>query len=299
MTASMHRTIKVALATVWLVTIQSPAWAQYSIPSEAASPARSGSARQKIHKEIVREQGWDIGASLNFLTSDESLGGEDLKFTDLVLLRVHGLISLGRRMEIFAGADFLPKQPSYTDELEWQGGLAGGRVALGEDFAVWLRASGGPQLADSGWWMAADTAAQYKLELEKVLFFEAQLGWAHTQMFFDEDPGEAVWLDEVFTQFGIALRDKGGHFGAWINFDYYYPVLSNPDALLDPQPRVNFHLGGLVGVSETVDLFVEWSILDRGDLEDPTTILPLLRGGFDQKQLLFGFMRRFGSRARK
>ena len=35
------------------------------------------------------------------------------------------------------------------------------------------------------------------------------------------------------------------------------------------------------------------ALLDRGDLEDGLTTLPILNGGFDQKQILFGFMRRF------
>jgi len=54
----------------------------------------------------------------------------------------------------------------------------------------------------------------------------------------------------------------------------------------------------LVGVTKSLDLFVETSILDRGDLEDGRTTLPILSGGFDQKRVLFGFNRRFGVRRR-
>ena len=57
-------------------------------------------------------------------------------------------------------------------------------------------------------------------------------------------------------------------------------------------------LGALVGVTKALDLFVEISMLDRGDLEDPSTTLPILSGGFDQQRLLFGFNRRFGTRRR-
>jgi len=278
------------------------ALAQYSVPSQAAaSSERVGTARSKVKEELVSDEGWEMGASLNFITSEPSLGGEDLKFTDMVLLRLHGLVSLGS-VELFAGTDVLPKQPSYTDELVWQGGLGGARFKLGDKFAAWIRGAGGPQLDQQGWWLSADAALQYKLALEKVLFFEAALGVGHSQLLFDQDTDGTFYLDELFTQVGIALRDpKGGHFGAWLMFDYYVPVLSAPDTadpvsggFLDPQPRVNFHLGGLIGISPVVDLFIEWSILDRGEIENGPTTLPMLNGGFDQKQLLFGFMRRFG-----
>ena len=152
------------------------ALAQYSVPSQAASSGRVGTARSKVREELVSTRGWEMGASLNFLTSEPSIGGEDLKFTDMVLLRLHGLISLGGAVELFAGTDVLPKQPSYTDELAWQGALGGARFKLGESFAAWVRASTGPQIAQTGWWASADAAVQYKLALEKILFFETALG---------------------------------------------------------------------------------------------------------------------------
>ena len=88
---------------------------------------------------------WEIGASLNFITtSEDSLGGEELAFTDVMLLRLHALVSLGD-YELFAGSDVLPKQPSYTNELVWQGALAGVRASFGTSWSAWLRAQGGPQ----------------------------------------------------------------------------------------------------------------------------------------------------------
>jgi hypothetical protein len=54
----------------------------------------------------------------------------------------------------------------------------------------------------------------------------------------------------------------------------------------------------VLGVSRSLDLFLELSILDRGDLDDATTTLPILGGGFDQNRIVFGFNRRFGARRR-
>ena len=105
----------------------------------------------QIKDELVRSAGWELGATLNFVTADESLGAREISFTDVVLLRLHGLVSLGGSVELFVGTDLLPKQPSYTDELAWQGALAGVRFSLGKGFAAWARGQVGPQLGSQGW----------------------------------------------------------------------------------------------------------------------------------------------------
>jgi hypothetical protein len=279
--------------------------AQYSVPSQASSAEGEEialSVRRKAEPPPKKPKlSWEIGSSLNFLTSAPSLAGKRLTFTDVMLLRLHGLVSIGR-FKVFAGSDILPKQPSYTDELVWQGALLGARASLTPESAAWIRARGGPQLGRNGYWANAEAAAQYRLALQKELFFESSLGFSHTQLHFKEKSDEFFFVEEVFTQVGLALRDtRRGKFALWLTFDYYLPVvsgpsLSEPDPLyggLNPEPRVNMHMGGLAAITDNVSLFIEYSILDRGDLEDPTTTLPMLHTGFDQRQLIFGFMRHF------
>jgi hypothetical protein len=289
-----------------------PVWAQYSVPAEATSGQRVGSARSKVHDELVRAAGWEVGASLNFITSDGLgyLGGDPtvadrrLKFTDVVLLRLHGLWSVAGSLELFAGTDIVPKQPSYTDELIWQGSSAGVRYGFSNSIAWWARGHGGPQLGRAGYWAGAETAVQYKQALEEVLFWETDLGVNYGRLLFDDDFGAAYWQTEILAKSGIAIREPKGYFGAWLSFAFHFPVASHPgrddidpmtDPFLDPQTRVGMQLGALIGISRTVDLFMEWDILDRGDGIAPETTLPVLNGGFDQKQLIFGFMRRFDS----
>ncbi len=299
----MH--IRRPVFSVLLVVLLAPetALSQYSVPAETANTERIGSARSKGQKNLLRSSGGEIGASLNFVTSDPSLNGRKLEFTDLVLLRIHGLVSFRGRFELFGGVDIVPKQPSDTDELIWQGALLGGRIKLADSFALWLRGQTGPQLDRDGYWLTADWAVQYKRALHEVMFMETAVGSTYTQLFYDQDVDRTFWLAEIFSQLSLALREPKGHFSAWITFSFHFPVIgrpkaSNPDPIsglsLDPQTRVGFSLGGLVALSKTLDIFVEWSILDRGDLFDSTTTLPILNGGFDQQQLVFGFMRRFG-----
>lgn len=308
----MHVRLFGLLATTLILTAwASDASAQYSVPSQASRSSDEVEIAYGDSAIVKREETslpWEIGASLNFVTSEESLGGQELALTDVVLLRLHTMVSLGR-FELFAGTDILPKQPSYTNEHVWQGSLAGIKTVINKNISVWARGQGGPQLDKAGYWLGGDAAAQYRYELQDILFFESSLGAAHTQLLFEQDVGRAYFVDEIFTTVGLALRDPDhGKFGVWLNFDYYYPVFHRPTndkpdpqtlGSLDPQPRVNVHLGALGAITDNVSLFIDYSILDRGDLEEATTTMPILNAGFDQSQIIFGFMRHFGGAKRR
>jgi hypothetical protein len=298
-----------------LVALASPriASAQYNVPSQA-----SGDSKRSLEIADDGQQpgpappglaiGWEVGASLDFLTSDPSLGGRKLKFTDVVLFRTHGLLALGRRTELFAGIDLLPKQPSYTDELVWQGALLGVRYRLTELLSAYVRGHGGPGLGRDGSWVVGEAALQSQVHLaEKALFWESALGGTYTQLFPDEPVDRAFWQAELLARSGIAVRERRGFFATWLAFTFQFPLVARPSAgspdpasmrSIDPQTRVGVALGMLIGVTNALDLFAEVSILDRGDLDDPTTTLPILAGGFDQRRIVFGFNRRLGKRRR-
>lgn len=298
------------LCALGFLTWAGDAIAQYSVPSQASRGDKhtdESSAPVSIaygENVIAKDPGtpWELGASLNFITSEESLGGEKLKFTDVMLLRLHALVVLGD-YELFAGTDVLPKQPSYTNELVWQGSLAGLRTSFGKSWSAWLRGQGGPQLGREGYWFSADMAAEHHYALQKMLFVDTSLGWSHSQLAYKGEVERVFFVDEVFTKIGLSFRDTyRDEWAIWFNVEYFYPVVSGPDidsgdpirGGLDPQPRVNMHMGALGAITDNVDLFVDFSILDRGDLEDGPTTLPILNGGFDQQQIVMGFMRHFG-----
>ena len=286
--------------------------AQYNVPSQASGDSR----RVEIASDVAIASatpglaiGWELGASLDFMTtSDPSLGERKLKFTDVVLFRAHGLLALGRRTELFTGIDLLPKQPSFTDELVWQSALLGARYRFNDPWSAYLRAQGGPGLDRDGYWLLGEAALQYQSDLaEKTLFWESALGATYTQLFPDEPADSLFWQTELLARSGIALRERRGFFATWLSFTFQFPLVarplpSDPDPgsgrALSPQTRVGVSVGMVVGVSKTVDLFAEASVLDRGDLDDPRTTLPILGGGFDQNRIVFGFNRRLGDRRR-
>ncbi|MDB4958546.1 MAG: hypothetical protein JWO36_6115 [Myxococcales bacterium] len=299
---------------IWLVGARL-AHAQYNVPSQASgesrtqliagdtAPATSTSPSTETSVPI----GWELGASLDFMTADLGPGARKVKFTDVVLFRLHGLVAIGKRLELFGGADLLPKQPSYTDELIWQGALLGARFRFGDTLSGYARAELGPNLGRDGHWLVGESAVQYKRDLaEQALFWESTLGATYTQLSLAPPITKRFWQTELLAQSGLAVRDKKGTLATWLLFTFHFPLVSrptsaNPDPTgrsIDPQTRVDVSLGMLIGISKSLDIFAEWSILDRGDVEDPRTTLPILSGGFDQQRILFGFNRRFGERRR-
>jgi hypothetical protein len=288
------------------------AGAQYNVPSQASGDsmkiAGSGEEAVTIASTEGRALGWELGASLDFMTGEAGLGEDKLKFTDVVLFRTHALLAIGRRTEVFAGVDLLPKQPSSTDELVWQMALLGARYRFTDAWSAYARGQGGPGLGRDGGWVLGEAAGQFRMDIaEKALFWESALGATYTQLFPDGPVDKAFWQAELLARSGIALRERRGFFATWLAFTFQFPLVARPTPgspdpasmrSLDPQTRVGVAFGMVVGVSRTLDLFVELSVLDRGDVADPKTTLPILSGGFDQNRIVFGFNRRLGKRRR-
>jgi hypothetical protein len=298
-------TIFVSLAGA-LAAAVSPASAQpyEQASASAGSTASFDSRRAKTRPSMLMSDGsLTVGADISFVTAAGGLGAGEILFTDLVLLRPRLRYALGDKSEVFAGTTLLPKQPSFTDELVWQGGYIGALFGISRRFAVFAQAAGGPLMDSAGWWTGFDTGVQARKVLEKVVVFQGALGGSGSFLWFDEDTAEQFWFAEVAAHGEILFQPPRGEVGAWIGVDYRVPVAHNPsgpDALsgasLDPQTRVNFHMGFVLAALKGWDLYVEYSILDRGDIEAPATTLPILEGGFDQRHLVFGILRRYNIR---
>jgi hypothetical protein len=302
----------------WLLLVASAlapgvAFAQYNVPAQATGGSEA-LARDDSNDSVTviaegdDEIGQEVGASLDFVTRDGATGERAFKFTDVVLFRLHTLIAVGNDTEIFAGVDLLPKQPSDTNESTWQSAMLGLRYTINRHFSVYGRGQGGAAVDRDGMWVAGQAAVQARKHLaERFLFWESAVGGEYTRLYPKDNAN--LWNAELLVQTGLALRDRRGFFAGWLNFAFHFPLAHQgrmavevPGATpmstmrdMDPQTRVGVSLGALVGVTRDLDLFVEFSILDRGDLANPTTTLPILEGGFDQRRLVFGFNRRFGS----
>lgn len=297
----------VALATMLVLLAPAKADAQEALgDSEVTDVVLTGeSPRAKAGPSMLMPAGsYTLGADLSFLTADAGFGAGELKFTDVVLFRPRARYTPGERVELFAGTTLLPKQPSVTDELVWQGGQIGALFGLTPRLAAFVQAEGGPLTSSAGWWTGFDAGVQARKSLDEIVVLQGALGGAASLLFFDQDTQEAFWFAEIASHGEILFQVPNGMAAGWIGVDYRVPLAHNPadpdplsGAYLDPQTRVNVSIGGVLAFIPEWDLFAEFAILDRGDVDAPATTLPILVGGFDQRQFVLGLLRRFQARS--
>lgn len=295
-----------ALLAVLVVSIATtaPALAQAQVDS---TPGATYSAGESIAVSSVRSyaEDWlinprrelEVGGSFRFVTAPESnLTADDdgeLRFSDVGIFHGGLRFSFARRFEVAAGFDLLAKQPSYLDEPVWNGGDLGLRYSLGRKWALWARGAGGPLLADAGAWGDGAAGLQARTSIDETIRFQASAGVSGTRLFMGEDSGRP-WFTELISHGEALLRSPRGEVAGWIGVDYRVPLAHSDGNLdIDPQTRLNFQLGFMLGYVGKWDLYAVYAVIDRGDVEEPATTLPILDGGFDQSQIILGGARRF------
>jgi len=257
----------------------------------------AGDARGVARDYLVLPSGGELTGAMKFVMADRSLGDEPLRFTDLALFELSGRYAVMRRLELGAAVDFLPKQPSYTDEKVWQSVTGSARVGLSRSFAFALGGSGGHLIDHAGLWTHESAMLEWKKRLdEDWLAFDVQGGV--DQLGLAAPNASSATLTELGVQTSALFREPSGHWGAWIGIAYAVPVRHGGEdpttgMAIDPQPRLDFHIGTVLALVPAWDLYVDFAVIDRGDLAMPATTLPILDGGFDQKQLTFGVTRHF------
>lgn len=292
------RAVLFALALLCLTA--GPAVAQrHDAPSAASSESYrdSGSARSKSDEWMIPPgKTGTLGLEFAFMTARGPLsfvlGAPELLFTDVVFLRMQGRYSLGGVAELIVDTSLLPKQPSYTDELVFQNAGLGFRVGITKWLAAILRLDGGSTLFQSGIWGTGALGLQGRFPIEDYVQFDLSLSGAGTAMFIDE---EAPRFFEIGAG-GQVVFFAPGIAAGWIGTDFHFPLAAEGTSSwpIDPRVRVGFNVGAVLSSIDKWDLYAKYSYIDRGDLIDPDTTLPILDGGFDQQMLTFGIVRRFG-----
>ncbi|MBK9034586.1 MAG: hypothetical protein IPL61_25515 [Myxococcales bacterium] len=249
-----------------------------------------GDMRASTRDWLVGPPGWDVGGELRFITSDLGLAdGRALKLTDVGLVRARVRYTAARRVELFGSIDALAKQPAYADSAPLQGITAGLKVAVSRAWALSATASGGPTLGDDGQWGTGGTAVVYRSHPDQTLSFQVAGGASATALRMDATPDQ--WLTELTAGGQIMFHTPNGWWGTWLGASIAVPVAASAD--LDPNTRLDVSVGSVYAVAPTWDIYLEGSIVDRGDAGMAATMLPILDGGFDQRQLVVGVVRRF------
>ncbi|HTR50185.1 MAG TPA: hypothetical protein VMJ10_05715 [Kofleriaceae bacterium] len=252
------------------------------------------SSRGVAEDYLVLPEGGELTGQMKFIMSDPLLGAQPLHFTDLALFGLTGRWALFSKLEVGASVDFLPKQPSYTDEKSWQSVGATLRSPIGEHAALALSGGGGHLLDSTGSWTRESLTFEWKKPIDREwLAFDMQAGLDGTGIARGD---QGAFMTELAFQTAALFREPTGHWGSWLGIAYAVPVQHNgvdptTDMAIDPQPRVDFHVGTVLAIVHEWDLFAEFAVVDRGDLSNPATRLPILDGGFDQKQIIFGVTR--------
>lgn len=255
-----------------------------------------GSHRGVAQDYLVAPSGGELSAQMRFLMTEPSLGNEAMKFSDLALFGIGGRWSLFSKLELSLEANFLAKQPSFTDEKPWQSVGGAIRSPIGKRAALQISAAGGHLIDHEGMWTKEALILEWRKPIMEMLQFDLAGGVDGVSLSAPDAP--SAFITEVAFSTSALFRVPNGVWGGWVGLAYAVPVAyrgQDPTTgmSVDPQPRLDFRIGTVLSLVKEWDLFAEFAIVDRGDMEDPATRLPILDGGFDQQQVILGVTRHF------
>jgi len=261
----------------------------------------SASVRSMSNDWLIPPRGWQLSSSLSYVTSDGGVGDAGLAFTDVVFLRLGGHWAVKGKAEISAGIDLLPKQPSYTDELVFEGAHLGARVGIKRWLAADLRLDEGTLMDQTGFYGAGHAGLVARHAIAPSLALQGHVGGAFTPLRFDQ--GGTAWFAEVQTQGDVVFRFPEGSGALWFGFGFAFPV-SHKGSIpgvggLDPRTRADVQVGVVFSLLKKWDVYAQAAVIDRGDYAAPRTMVPVLDGGFDQRQYTFGLVRHFAQDKRE
>lgn len=287
-----------------LATLGGSAPAENEDVSTGAEAVRTlGSRRGVAQDYLVAPSGGELTGQMRFLMSDPGgLGGDAMKFSDLALFGIGARYSLFEKLELSLEGNFLAKQPSFTDEKPWQSVGGAVRSPIGRRAAIQISAAGGHLIGHEGMWTREALVLQWRKPIHEILQYDLAVGVDGVSLSAPRAP--SAFITEAALQTSALFREPSGHWGAWVGLGYAIPVAyrgQDPTTKqsVDPQPRLDFRVGTVVSLEKTWDLFAEFAVVDRGDMKDPTTRLPIMDGGFDQKQIIMGVTCHFDGKRRR
>jgi hypothetical protein len=280
--------------------------APQAVPSEAAAPRSAAEAppravtsevlavggstdpRSYARGWLVAPPGWNIGGEMRFLTAESAPSGERIKLTDMALLRLRTRWTASRRLELSASADVLAKQLDTMHEPLPQGGSLAAKLATSRTVALAAGVSGGPALG-SGWWGDASAGVVHRSRIEDFISFQVSAGGLGTLVHEKATPRK--WQADVTGSAELTFHTPRGEWAMWFGTELAFPVV-HADSI-DPSTRLDLTIGTVFSAVRDWDLYAEVTYRDRGTTKMPETILPIVDGGFDQRQIVVGITRRF------
>ena len=254
----------------------------------------AGDVRSYSRDWLVAPRGYNVGGELRFITASTSPDGPRVRFTDLALLRLQTRWTASRRIELSGSVDLLAKQPDSRKDLFFQGGSFGMKIATSRATAIAAGVSGGPTMGDDGFWGSVATGVIHRSRIEKFLAFQYGGGATATALrVADADP---AWQAGLGASSELVFHTPRGEWAMWTGFELELPLVHTDT--LDPRSRLSVTIGTVFAAVKDWDLFATFAWRDRGTTDLPATTLPIIDGGFDQKQFSIGLTRRFSVRGK-
>jgi hypothetical protein len=147
----------------------------------AGAPAVSSSRSSKRDSRIVMPSGHlEVAGEMAFLMSQASPNAERLALTDLALFRLNLRRSFADWLELYAGVDLLPKQPTSTDAAVFQGAHVGAQAEFAKGFGAALGVGAGPLFGADGVFYRTGPGLSWKPSVSEYLRFVVAAGNAWT-----------------------------------------------------------------------------------------------------------------------
>jgi hypothetical protein len=238
---------------------------------------------------LVAPPGWNVGGEMVFITADSALSGEPINMTDMALLRLRTRWTATKRIELSGTVDLLAKQLDTTDETIPQGGSLAAKIATSRTVAIGTSVSGGPILGGGGWWGSAGTGAMHRSHIERFIAFQVGGGALATAV--EQDQMQRRWQADAIMSSELVFHTPRGEWAMWGGVEMAFPVVHEES--IKPHSRLDLTIGTVYAAVRDWDLYAELTWKDRGNTMMPETVLPIVDGGFDQRQIIVGITRRF------
>ncbi len=238
---------------------------------------------------LVAPPGWNLGGEMRFITAGSALSGEPIEMTDMAILRLRSRWTATRRIELSGTVDLLAKQLDTTEEAIPQGGSLAAKIATSRTVAIGTSVSGGPIVGGGGYWGSVGTGAIHRSRIERFIAFQVGGGAVATAV--EQDRMERRWQADATLSSELVFHTPRGEWAMWAGCEMAFPVV-HADTI-DPSSRLDLTVGTVFSAVRDWDIYAELTYRDRGTTDMPETVLPIVDGGFDQRQIVVGITRRF------
>jgi hypothetical protein len=259
-----------------------------------------------VGDETVIPGYWHVGAEVAMVSGPDAGKDAPYRFGDYVRPSLDARLALGERFELAGGVSLPPKRSEVTDVPTIMGGFLLARLSLGPRSSLFTEVFSERLLPllrprDDGAWVSTAVG------LDAREFVDRDRRWLAFAGNLGASGGRAVaaggdqfpWLIEVQAGGAVHLMFMDRHDGDGVGLaggvDFAFPAAHGGRAFwvpgapeVRPQTRANFFAAAYTTLATGWDITLKVVWLERGDASVPETVLPVLTGGFDQRQLVFG-----------